>query len=338
MKKENEKDVKNVLTDKCFFIRIVRNGKEELFNCLKKFLTDGMLFVRINRKNRTMKRIRVYGLTLAVASGLLMIGFVCGSDNTKTEKEVEVASEVSEGKKTVADGKTVKNELQVATENEETIEDNSDLAEVESTEEETGKIEGTNTETSDAEKPEKNGNSGSTSNSNSNSSNSNSSSGGNSSSNNSSGGHSGSTSSGGGTSSTTPTHTHNWIPITQTIHHPAETRQEDHGHYETVVDEPAWDEEVTDSDVICLTCYYRDGSIVRLHSQAEVDNHIYYHSSTFNESCQYGNKRFPTGEVIHHEAVTHQEWVSNIVTVTVKEAWDEVVTVGYQCSECGATK
>ncbi|WP_330554304.1 hypothetical protein [Roseburia sp. 499] len=135
-----------------------------------------------------------------------------------------------------------------------------------------------------------------------------------------------------------PIHNHNFVGITQRIWHAPEMYQSDMGHYETIVDEPAWDEEVTDFDQICLTCYYRDGSIIRLHGQAEVDQHCIYHYNTFGNGCQYGDKEFPTGEYIHHDAVTHQEWVSNIVTVTVKEAWDEVVTIGYQCSECGATK
>lgn len=46
--------------------------------------------------------------------------------------------------------------------------------------------------------------------------------------------------------------------------------------------------------------------------------------------------------MVHHEAVTEQVWVPNIVTITDKEAWVEEVPV-YEytlqtiCSYCGAT-
>lgn len=138
---------------------------------------------------------------------------------------------------------------------------------------------------------------------------------------------------------TTPAHVHKWVEQTKVIHHPAETKQEDKGKYITVVDAEAYDEQPSYSDCICLTCYYRHGGvIVPLHSQEEVDAHVEYHDITFNESCQYGEKTIPTGNVIHHDAITHQEWQPNVVTVTVKEAWDETVVTGYVCSECGATK
>ena len=157
---------------------------------------------------------------------------------------------------------------------------------------------------------------------------------------NSSSSHSGNSSEGTSSSNTETSHVHSWVAVTTTVHHPAETHQEDQGHYDTIIDSEAWDEEVTDADVICLTCYYNsDGkTIVRLHSQEEVNDHIDYHFYLNGGSCQYGNKRFSTGEYIHHDAVTHQEWVSNMVTVVDKEAWDEEVITGYVCSECGATK
>ena len=134
------------------------------------------------------------------------------------------------------------------------------------------------------------------------------------------------------------THEHTWVPVTKTVHHDAVTYQEDQGHYETVVVEEAHDEPVMESDSICITCYYNHGGkIVRLHSQEEVDNHSIYHVETLGESCQYGDVTFQAGTK-HVDAVTKQQWVPNVVTVTTKEAYDETVTTGYVCSECGATK
>lgn len=120
------------------------------------------------------------------------------------------------------------------------------------------------------------------------------------------------------------------------MHHDAVTYQEDQGHYETVVVEEAHDEPVMESDQICITCYYNHGGeIVRLHSQEEVDN--YSLNCHEGESCRYGDVTFQIGTK-HVEAETEQHWVPNIVTVTTKEAYDETVTTGYVCSECGATK
>lgn len=310
------------------------------------------------KRKELMKILKMSGLSLVIASSLLLSGCGCGNAKT-TEKEVATATETKDTKENKIDEKVSdETQTQVASGETEVKEDTKDSK---GTEEKSDKSDKT-------EKSDSTDNSGSTGNT-GNSGNGGSSNSGNGGSGNSgnhsgnggsgnsgntgNGGNTGSTShtptptpapsngggnSSGGTGSATPTHTHNWIPITQTIHHPAETRQEDQGHYETVVDEPAWDEEVTDFDNICITCYNRSGEVIRLHSQEEVRAHINYHSSIGDSSGNYGWKEFPTGEVIHHEAVTHQEWVSNIVTVTVKEAWDEVVTVGYQCSECGATK
>ena len=138
---------------------------------------------------------------------------------------------------------------------------------------------------------------------------------------------------------TTPAHVHKWVEQTKVVHHPAETKQEDRGKYVTVVDFEAYDEQPSYTDIICKTCYYKHGGVVvPLHGQEAIDAHVGYHASTFNEGCQWGDVTIPTGEVIHHDAITHQEWRPNVVTVTVKEAWDETVVTGYVCSECGATK
>lgn len=265
------------------------------------------------------RKLLAMSLSLVIASSLVLGG--CGSKNesvatsTEVEEAVEGTEKATEKEEIVKSTETEKAEeikVETETETEKAIESTESEVSVKDTsssevkESTSGKSKETTTSTS-----------GSTSVSNT----------------------SGSSTSGGTSSSNTETpHVHNWVAVTSTVNHPAETHQEDQGHYETVVDSEAWDEEVTDFDNICITCYNRSGEVIRLHSQEEVRAHIDYHSSIGDSSGNYGWKRFPTGEYIHHDAVTHQEWVSNMVTVVDKEAWDEEVITGYVCSECGATK
>lgn len=132
-------------------------------------------------------------------------------------------------------------------------------------------------------------------------------------------------------------HKHNYnIPITKTVHHPAETKTVHHDAVTrqetyTVVDKEAYDEPVYDSHYVCKACgqdFGKDGIAVGEHSA------IYGHS--------YEVKKVQTGTK-HHDAVTHQETRTVTVTpaydetVVTKEAYDETVTTGYKCS-CGATK
>lgn len=160
-------------------------------------------------------------------------------------------------------------------------------------------------------------------------------------SNSSSSSSSGSSSSNTGSSSSSSTkgdeHKHNYnIPITKTVHHPAETKTVHHdavtrNETVTVVDKEAYDEPVYDSHYVCKACgqdFGKDGIAVGEHSA------IYGHS--------YEVKKVQTGTK-HHDAVTHQETRTVTVTpaydetVVVKQAYDETVTTGYKCS-CGATK
>ena len=132
-------------------------------------------------------------------------------------------------------------------------------------------------------------------------------------------------------------HKHNYnIPITKTVHHEAVTKVVHHDAVTrqetyTVVDKEAYDEPVYDSHYVCKACgqdFGKDGIAVGDHSA------IYGHS--------YEVKKVQTGTK-HHDAVTHQETKTVVVTpaydetVVVKQAYDETVTTGYKCS-CGATK
>ena len=142
-------------------------------------------------------------------------------------------------------------------------------------------------------------------------------------------------------------HKHNYnIPITKTVHHDAVTKTVHHDAVTrqetyTVVDKEAYDEPVYDSHYVCKACgqdFGKDGIAVGDHSA------IYGHS--------YEVKKVQTGTK-HHDAVTHQETKTVVVTpaydetvvvkqaydetVVVKQAYDETVTTGYKCS-CGAVK
>ncbi|WP_318003118.1 hypothetical protein [Faecalibacillus intestinalis] len=135
-------------------------------------------------------------------------------------------------------------------------------------------------------------------------------------------------------------HKHNYnIPITKTVHHDAVTKTVHHEAVTrqetyTVVDREAYDEPVYETHVVCKVCGqdFGKGSEASLNAgdHSAITGHS-YHST----KVQAGTK--------HHDAVTHQETKTVVVTpaydetVVTKEAYDETVTTGYKCS-CGATK
>ena len=135
-------------------------------------------------------------------------------------------------------------------------------------------------------------------------------------------------------------HKHNYnIPITKTVHHDAVTKVVHHDAVTrqetyTVVDKEAYDEPVYETHVVCKVCGqdFGKGSEASLNAgdHSAITGHS-YHST----KVQAGTK--------HHDAVTHQETKTVVVTpandetVVVKQANDETVTTGYKCL-CGATK
>lgn len=135
-------------------------------------------------------------------------------------------------------------------------------------------------------------------------------------------------------------HKHNYnIPITKTVHHDAVTKTVHHEAVTrqetyTVVDKEAYDEPVYETHVVCKVCGqdFGKGSEASLNAgdHSAITGHS-YHST----KVQAGTK--------HHDAVTHQETKTVVVTpaydetVVVKQAYDETVTTGYKCL-CGATK
>lgn len=119
-------------------------------------------------------------------------------------------------------------------------------------------------------------------------------------------------------------HTHNWVAITQQIHHDEE------GHWEEYVVSQAWTEEVPIYEeqyrAICNTC----GADITGSEASHVRNHMLNgeNGSYRNEptKVQVGTNK------IEHPAVTDKKWIVD------KAAWTETVTTGHKCSSCGATK
>lgn len=139
---------------------------------------------------------------------------------------------------------------------------------------------------------------------------------------------SGSNNSNGGNSSNTekPAHKHNWVNVTKTVNHPAETHQEDVYEDRQVKVKDAWDEQVkTGSTAVCRQCGYRttDNNAMDMHCLEEG------HSSTWETNYT----------TVHHDAVYETQRVKvGTKTVTDKAAWTETVVTGQKCSFCGKTK
>ena len=133
----------------------------------------------------------------------------------------------------------------------------------------------------------------------------------------------GGSSNSGGTSKP-ESHTHNWVAITEQVHHDEE------GHWEDYIVSPAWTEEVPIYEeqyrAICNTC----GADITGSEASHVRNHMLNgeNGSYRNEptKVQVGTNK------IEHPAVTDKKWIVD------KAAWTETVTTGYKCSSCGATK
>lgn len=139
---------------------------------------------------------------------------------------------------------------------------------------------------------------------------------------------SGSNNSNGGNSSNTekPAHKHNWVNVTKTVNHPAETHQEDVYEDRQVKVKDAWDEQVkTGTAQECRQCGFRttDGDAMTEHM---LEN---------GHSCH----TVYTYETVHHDAVYETQRVkTGTKTVVDKAAWTETVVTGQKCSFCGETK
>ena len=103
-------------------------------------------------------------------------------------------------------------------------------------------------------------------------------------------------------------HVHNWV------YHEAT------GHYDKVVDQPAWDEPVYDWHAICGGCG-RDFGPGDAGAQAALEHIV----MEFGDACEnYHSEQVQTG-TIHHEA-------------TYKDVWVQDSPAYYSCDSCGARK
>lgn len=122
-------------------------------------------------------------------------------------------------------------------------------------------------------------------------------------------------------------HVHEWIPITEIIHHDAVYETVPVYEEQQILDAEAWDEEVPTGKAIysCLGCDYETFDFQELLEHCIDNDHSYW--------CR------PLMETIHHEAEYHTEKVKvGEERILVTEAWDEEIITGYQCSECGKVK
>lgn len=139
---------------------------------------------------------------------------------------------------------------------------------------------------------------------------------------------SGSNNSNGGNSSNTekPAHKHNWVNVTKTVNHPAETHQEDVYEDSQVKVKDAWDEQVrVDAGAECRQCGYRTTN------PDDMTMHCLEYGHSSHNISEY--------KTVHHDAVYETQRVkTGTKTVVDKAAWTETVVTGQKCSFCGETK
>ena len=138
---------------------------------------------------------------------------------------------------------------------------------------------------------------------------------------------SGSNNSNSGNSSNTekPAHKHNWVNVTKTVNHPAETHQEDVYEDRQVKVKDAWDEQVrVDAGAECRQCGYRTTN------PDDMTMHCLEYGHSSHNISEY--------KTVHHDAVYETQKVKvGTKTVVDKAAWTETVVTGQKCSSCGET-
>ena len=121
-------------------------------------------------------------------------------------------------------------------------------------------------------------------------------------------------------------HTHNWIPVTQVVHH------DEQGHNEKVLISEAWTEEIPvyeeQARDICNTC---NADLTGLDISAHVKKHMLAGEDKGGHRTEWKKVQVGSNK-INHDAVYENKWVVD------KAAWDETVTTGHKCSDCGETK
>lgn len=125
------------------------------------------------------------------------------------------------------------------------------------------------------------------------------------------------------TKPSTPAHTHNWVEQYKTIHHDAE------GHYEDVLVQEAYDEEVTEEVYDPWECCGICGADIT----SDPSGHLEVHALNGDQGRGVHTEMYKTvTTTVHHDAVYESRWVETAA------AYDEKVSDGYICSGCGARK
>lgn len=122
----------------------------------------------------------------------------------------------------------------------------------------------------------------------------------------------------------TPTHTHHWVERTHVVHHEAT------GHNEQVLVTSAWDETIQVGEPRVWSCCNVCGADITGHEAEHAEAHALagegggHHTEYDFSTVSY--------QQIHHDAVYETRWVQD------SPAWDETVSDGWYCSECGAKR
>lgn len=125
----------------------------------------------------------------------------------------------------------------------------------------------------------------------------------------------------------TPSHTHNWVAQTETVHHEAE--------YTTVHHDAVYDtihhDAVKEGRIVCYGCgsMFPDAVSYTQHKKDAIKNHL-----ACAESGSY-NTSVVVQEAWDEQVLVSAAWDEQVL---VKDAWDETITTGYKCSGCGAAK
>ena len=121
----------------------------------------------------------------------------------------------------------------------------------------------------------------------------------------------------------TPTHQHNWVAQTKTVHHDAQYKTVHHD----AVTHQVWHDPVTEEHYICNQC----GADITSDPWGHINN-----SLMNGGNCGSYHSTYVTVKQGYYETVTDEAaWDEQ---VQVSAAWNETVTTGYKCSSCGATK
>ena len=103
------------------------------------------------------------------------------------------------------------------------------------------------------------------------------------------------------------------------------THTEDQGHYETRVVTEAYDSTEWSREPVCIQCGYVGKEQNGMSKTEDIGTHIAITKGCNNYSVEW------VEITVHHDAVTEEVWVPNIVTIVDQEEHEE-------CSVCGATK